>query len=76
MRIRASIATITKTTAVVAAVWAGAGCTHASGKLMVDVPKMLPYEAPDIDEITGIDSSEEPAAGNTAGSGSAQPPQK
>lgn len=76
MRIRASIATITKTTAVVAAIWAGAGCTHASGKLAVDVPKMLPYEAPDIDDITGIDSSEEPAPSNSAGAGSAQTPQK
>jgi hypothetical protein len=36
------------------------GCTHASAKLMVDAPKMLPYQAPDIDEITGIDSSETP----------------
>jgi hypothetical protein len=74
MRIRASIVTITKTTVLLAAIWAGAGCTHAGGKLMVDVPKMLPYQAPDIDEITGIDSSEQPPQGATAGS--AQSPHK
>ena len=32
-----------------------AGCGHgAGGKLTVDTPA-LPYHAPDIDEITGID---------------------
>jgi hypothetical protein len=37
------------------------GCGHGpGGKLMVDTPA-LPYQAPDIDEITGIDSDEEPA---------------
>ena len=43
-----------------AAALASAGCTHASAKLMVDAPKLLPYQAPDIDEITGIDSSDTP----------------
>jgi hypothetical protein len=56
------------------AVSTGAACSHAGGKLMVDAPKMLPYQAPDIDEITGIDSSEEPEAG--AAAGSAQNPQQ
>ncbi|MBS1121907.1 MAG: hypothetical protein H6Q90_4135 [Deltaproteobacteria bacterium] len=32
-----------------------------AGKLMVDSPAM-PYVAPDIDELTGIDSEAEPAA--------------
>jgi hypothetical protein len=44
---------------------------------MVDAPQMLPYQAPDIDEITGIDSEEteeDAAAGSGAGSGSAQAP--
>jgi hypothetical protein len=53
---------------------AGAACTHAGGKLPVDTPKMLPYQAPDIDEITGIDSSDTPDEGATTGS--AQNPQK
>jgi len=68
MRIRALVLTAT----VMAATAAGA-CTHAGGKLPVDAPKMLPYQAPDIDEITGIDSSEEPEA---APAGAAQKPQK
>jgi hypothetical protein len=74
MRIRASRATIIRATALLTALGAGAGCTHASGKLMVDVPKMLPYQAPDIDEITGIDSDAEEDTGTHAGS--AQNPHK
>ncbi|HEX2689549.1 MAG TPA: hypothetical protein VHN14_23170 [Kofleriaceae bacterium] len=75
MRIRASRATITQATALLAAIWAGAGCTHAGGQLMVDIPKMLPYQAPDIDEITGIDSSDLPEDAGTH-PGAAQPPHK
>ncbi|HEY0990679.1 MAG TPA: hypothetical protein VGD80_26685 [Kofleriaceae bacterium] len=52
-----------------AAMAAAAACTHAGGKLMVDVPKLLPYQPPDADEIAGIDSDED-APGT--GSGSAQ----
>lgn len=59
----------------------GVACSHASGSLMVDSPKLLPYQPPDIDELTGIDSSEdedskgaEGAAG--ASSSSAQNPQQ
>ena len=46
--------------ALLAALAAGAiGCGHGpGGTLMVDTPA-LAYQAPDIDEITGIDSSEE-----------------
>jgi hypothetical protein len=42
---------------------------------MVDIPKMLPYQAPDIDEITGIDSSDVPEDAGTH-PGAAQPPHK
>jgi len=71
-----------KLSAVLAALSTGVACSHASGKLMVDVPKLLPYQPPDIDELTGIDSTEAPdgakaaedAAGNS--SGSAQNPQQ
>jgi hypothetical protein len=73
MRIRAATVTITGAMALLTALWASAGCTHAGGKLMVDLPKLLPYQAPDIDEITGIDSSDEPA---DAAAGSAQSPRK
>jgi hypothetical protein len=71
MRIRASILS----TALLIAISSGAACTHPGGKLLVDVPKMLPFQAPDIDEITGIDS-DAPDEGAAPGSGSAQKPHK
>ena len=58
------------------------GCATTMGKIMADTP-ILPYEAPDIDELTGIETPDPdeateapaaPAAGT--GSGSAQNPQK
>ncbi len=76
MRMRASIPAIVRVGALLAAISAGAACTHPGGKLMVDAPKMLPYQPPDIDEITGIDSSEEPEAAPGASAGSAQNPHK
>jgi hypothetical protein len=69
MRIRASVLT----TGFLIALSTGAACTNAGGKLMVDAPKMLPYQAPDIDEITGIDSEEAEEAPAEA---PAQNPQK
>ena len=69
MRFPASIHAIARVAAVAAAMAAAAACTHAGGKLMVDVPKLLPYQPPDADEIAGIDSDED-APGT--GSGSAQ----
>jgi len=36
------------------------GCHHAAGKIMADTT-LLPYKAPDIDDITGIDSDAPPA---------------
>ncbi len=38
--------------------WTAGACTHASANLMVDSPRLLQYQAPDIDEITGIDSDD------------------
>jgi hypothetical protein len=73
MRIRASVVTIAKVLAVLlVVVSSGAACTHASGKLMVDAPKLLTYEPPDIDELTGIDAEDQPAEAEGAGPGSAQ----
>lgn len=72
MRIRASILT----PALLVALSSAGACTHAGGKLMVDAPKMLPYQAPDIDDITGIDSSDTPDEGAAAGQDSAQKPHK
>lgn len=75
MRIRGSIGTITSATALLAAIWASAGCTHAGGKLPVDAPKLQAFQKPDIDEITGNDP-DEPDEGTTAGSNSAKTPHK
>src|ERR1043165_455143 len=74
MRIPASFATIARVGSLWAAVSVGAACTHAGGRLMVDVPKLLPYQPPDADEIAGVDpDAEEPAA---PGAGAAQNPHK
>jgi hypothetical protein len=54
--------------------WTAGACTHASANLMVDSPQLMQYQAPDIDEITGIDSDEADQAG--AHAGSAQAPHK
>jgi len=41
---------------------------------MVDAPKLLPYHAPDIDEITGIESPDDADEAAGTGAGSAQNP--
>lgn len=74
MRIRAPLPVIASVAAVLSAALAAGACTSPGGKLRVDAPKLLPYQPPDIDEITGIDSSEEAEA--EAAAGSAQKPQK
>ena len=74
MRIPASIAMIARVGSLLAAVSVGAACTHAGGRLMVDSPKLLPYQPPDADEIAGVDSDEEEAP--APATGSAQNPHK
>ena len=71
MRNRALLPIAARAGALLCMMWAIGACTHASANLMVDVPRMLPYQAPDIDEITGIDSDDAGQATGT-GSGSAQ----
>ena len=67
--------TVARAAGLAGAITTAAACTHASANLMVDVPRLLPYQAPDIDEITGIDSDDaDEDAG--AGAGSAQHPHK
>jgi hypothetical protein len=75
MRIRASLLTIARAAAALGGIATVGACSHASAKLNVDVPKILPYQAPDIDEITGIDPDEAEATPGH-GSGSAQTPHK
>jgi hypothetical protein len=62
MRIRAAFVSAGLMAAMAMATVGGAGCTHASANVPVDSPKLLPYQAPDIDEITGIDSEDADAA--------------
>ena len=58
----------------VAALAAGAGCAGPRlNKIMADI-EVLPYEAPDADEIAGVEEAEEPEEGE--GSGSATTPGK
>jgi len=71
MRNRASLLTIARVAALLAAAAAAGACTHASANLMVDSPKMLPYQAPDADEIAGVESDDD-----APGPGSAQAPHK
>jgi hypothetical protein len=74
MRNRASFVTIARAIAALAVVWAAGACTHPSAHLMVDSPKLVQFQAPDVDEITGIDSDE--AETVAPGNGSAQTPHK
>jgi len=71
MQIRALLLTVARAAGLAGVISTASACTHASANLMVDVPRMLPYQAPDIDEITGIDSDDADQAAGT-GSGSAQ----
>lgn len=74
MRNRAQLLTIARAIAVLGAVWGAGACTHASAHLPVDAPRLMQYQPPDIDEITGIDSDDAEAA--DAHAGSAQTPHK
>ena len=67
MKLRAILLTVVKVSATGVALGATA-CGGSPGKMVVDV-STLPYQAPDISEITGI---EEPDSDGEAG-GSAQP---
>jgi hypothetical protein len=57
MKIRATLLSFAKVAVVVTA--AGA-CAHPQNKIMADTP-VLPYQAPDIAEITGIEEPDEDA---------------
>jgi hypothetical protein len=76
MRIRSSIVVVAKFAAISAIAGAAACGGGGAGKIMADTT-ILPYQAPDIDELTGIDPDEaETTDGEGAGSGSSQAPQK
>ena len=78
MRIRSSILVAAKLLTISSVATLATACGGGgAGKIMADTPA-LPYQAPDIDEITGIDSDDEDSSteGSGSGSGSAQNPQK
>jgi hypothetical protein len=75
MQMRGSILVVGKLFAITAIATAAACGGGGAGKIMADTPA-LPYQAPDIDEITGIESEEEDTETEGAGAGSAQNPQK
>jgi hypothetical protein len=66
MKIRAAILSVVKVLAISTGLVA---CGGQHGRLTVDVP-VLPYQPPDISEITGIP---EPDEADGDGSGSAEP---
>lgn len=74
MRYRALLLTAARAGGLMCMMWTAGACTHASANLPVDAPRLMQYQAPDIDEITGIDSDDTDQAG--AHKGSAQAPHK
>ena len=74
MRHRALLLTAARVGGVMCTMWTAGACTHASANLMVDSPRLMQYQPPDIDEITGIDSDDADQA--TPRAGSAQAPHK
>lgn len=74
MRDRALLLTAARVGGLMCMMWTAGACTHASANLPVDSPKLMQYQPPDIDEITGIDSDDADQPGARAGS--AQAPHK
>jgi len=74
MRNRALLLTAARVGGLMCMMWTAGACTHASANLMVDAPRLIQYQPPDIDDITGIDSDDADQAGTQAGS--AQAPHK
>jgi hypothetical protein len=74
MRNRGLLLTAARAGGLMCTIWTAGACTHPSAHLMVDSPRLMQYQPPDIDEITGIDSDDTDQAGARAGS--AQAPHK
>jgi hypothetical protein len=72
MRYRASLLTAARAGGLMCMMWTAGACTHASANLPVDSPKLMQYQPPDIDELTGIDSDDD----QDAHAGSATTPHK
>jgi len=70
MKIRAYSLAFAKLAAATAVTGGLAGCAGTRGKVVVDSPA-LPYQAPDISDITGIDD-DDADAGSATGSATAK----
>jgi hypothetical protein len=70
MKIRATFLGLAKLAAATAVTGGLAGCAGTHGKIVVDSPA-LPYQAPDISDITGIDEDSDSDSGAGSASGSA-----
>lgn len=71
MKIRAYSLAFVKLAVATAAAGGLAGCAGTRGKVVVDSPA-LPYQAPDISEITGIDDDDDSDAASANGSATAK----
>ncbi|HSN26380.1 MAG TPA: hypothetical protein VLT45_08845 [Kofleriaceae bacterium] len=72
MKIRAYSMAFVKLAVATAAAGGLAGCAGTRGKVVVDSPA-LPYQAPDISDITGIDDDDgDSDAGSSSGSAAAK----
>jgi len=71
MKFRAAFLGLTKLAAATAVTGGLAGCAGTRGKVVVDSPA-LPYQAPDISEITGIDEDSDSDSGSATGSAAAK----
>lgn len=72
MRNRGLLLTAARAGGLMCMMWTAGACTHASANLPVDSPKLMQYQPPDIDELTGIDSDDD----QDAHAGSATTPHK
>jgi hypothetical protein len=70
MKIRATLLLCAKVGVIAIA---AAGCGSRPNKIMADTP-VLPYQAPDVSEITGIEEPDEPEEGE-GGDASAPAPE-
>lgn len=70
MKIRAYSLAFVKLAVATAAAGGLAGCAGTRGKVVVDSPA-LPYQAPDISEITGIDDDDDGDSSAASANGSA-----
>jgi len=60
---------------VLSALGGASACTHAGGSLPVDAPRLMAYQAPDADELAGVEPADDADEAPSPAKGSAQNPQ-